>query len=399
MARRKQQLKGLGMASGFYLHLGVRGELVSWAITTSSGDVIDRGVMTGWTADQLSSASSAERAATIARGARAVLLDPAEYGVGGQQLYWGWLDWNGRKVRLNAGVSLNGLGAEDWDVIGGGMADANTFVLKPGTTRSNSWSFQDATNVTPIHLHAVPREEWPRNAQNLPVPTLKVDAFTMQGRTQRAEIGRDAFVPLTSARKLLASGRALVVVWNSGTSLARLYVTKSMADALLVWLDGLEERGFAGTPDTGYDEKRPVRQVRPAQVIRFPKPTKPPVSSWDEVTEKVALGGTAAEHATDFQMARQELMEAVNDAREAMANGQCLVAGSRIDNGYVAYGRLQASAYEGKDISEASRLLKELKNADEPFEKKCVRTEPLSETHERTMRVMRPGLAGTKRRR
>lgn len=387
--KRANRQQGLGMASGFYLHLGVRGELVSWAITTSSGDVVDRGVMTGWTADQLSSASSAERAATIARGARAVLLDPAEYGVGGQQLYWGWLDWNGRKVRLNAGVSLNGLGAEDWDIVGGGMENAHTFVLKPGTART--WGITGMENATPIRLAPSVRDRrW-----------LGVEPFTMVDRVRRQEY-RGLLIPIDGLRMRLTD-RA-IPLWSKPPGgaempLMMLHVTKSMADALLVWLDALEDRGIAGTPDTGYDEKRPVRQVRPAQVIRFPKPTKPPVASWDEQTEKVALGGTAAEHATDFQMARQELMEAVNDAREAMANGQCRVAGTRIDNGYVAYGRLQASAYEGKDISEASRLLRELKAADEPFEQKCVRTEPLSETHERTMRVMRPGLAGTKRRR
>lgn len=106
------------------------------------------------------------------------------------------------------------------------------------------------------------------------------------------------------------------------------------------------------------------------------------------------LSGTPAEHLTEFQLARQELMESVRDAQEAMANGQCRAAGAHIDRGYVAYGRMQANAYSGEDISEAARLLQELRNADEPFEKKCVRDEPLSETYERTMRALRPGLAG-----
>lgn len=107
-----------------------------------------------------------------------------------------------------------------------------------------------------------------------------------------------------------------------------------------------------------------------------------------------SLSGTPAEHATDFQHARQEMMDAINDATEAMKNGQCLVAGGRIDNGYVAYGRMQANAYEGHELAEAARLFKALKRADEPFEKRCVRPEPVSETQERTMRMLRPGLAG-----
>lgn len=340
----ERDFKGLGMASGLYLHLAVRGAFVKWVITTSSGETVDSGVLTGQTADEATAAPSAAQAAEAFRRARRTLLNPAEYGIS-STLYWGWLDWNGRKVRL-AASQLNG--PEGWDIEGGGMENAHTFVLKPGTVRSNSWSFQDATNVDPIRLHAIPREEWPRNSKNDSIPILRVEPFAMQGRTQRAEVHK-AFVSINGARKLLVSDRALVVVWNEGRSLARLYVTKSMADALSVWLDSVEDRGLAGT---------------------------------------------MAEHSTDFQNARQELMEAVNDAREAMSNGQCLVAGKRIDDGYVAYGRLQANAYDGKDISEASRLLRELKAADEPFEKKCVRTEPQSETHERSMRMMRPGLAG-----
>jgi hypothetical protein len=106
------------------------------------------------------------------------------------------------------------------------------------------------------------------------------------------------------------------------------------------------------------------------------------------------LSGSPAEHASEYQVARHELLDAIRDAREAMANGHCLAAGKHIDEGYIAYGRMQANAYGGEDISEAARLLRELRDVDEPFERKCVRTEPLDAARESLFRATRPGLAG-----
>lgn len=109
---------------------------------------------------------------------------------------------------------------------------------------------------------------------------------------------------------------------------------------------------------------------------------------------KKGLYGTPEEHRIGFEASRAEMEEAIADAREAMSNGQCLVAGNRIDNGYVAYGRMQANAYTSEELSVASQMLRELKDADEPFEKKCVRTEPVEHMQGRPMHMMRPALAG-----
>ena len=105
------------------------------------------------------------------------------------------------------------------------------------------------------------------------------------------------------------------------------------------------------------------------------------------------LAGTEAEHQNEFIVARAEALEAASDAGEAMKLGQCLVAGTRIDSGYVALGRMQAHAYSSDELRETSRVHKAIRQADEPFEKACVRTEPASDTKAR-MAWARPGLAG-----
>lgn len=123
----------------------------------------------------------------------------------------------------------------------------------------------------------------------------------------------------------------------------------------------------------------------------------PEAAAIDRVTtwlDSVGLRGTDAEHATEFQHARHEALTAANDAKQALQNGQCLTAGTLIDDAYVNYGRAQANATDARQMSEAARLHRAIRTVDEPFEKKCVRSEPVSELHERSMSMMRPGLAG-----
>lgn len=106
-----------------------------------------------------------------------------------------------------------------------------------------------------------------------------------------------------------------------------------------------------------------------------------------------SFAGTPQEHHADFVAARHEALSSLQDANNAMLFGQCLPAGAHIDNAYVEYGRMVANAYEGPELAEAARVRQAISQVDKPFEQQCVRSEPVSETHERTMRVMRPGLA------
>lgn len=108
------------------------------------------------------------------------------------------------------------------------------------------------------------------------------------------------------------------------------------------------------------------------------------------------FGSSDAEHATAFDHARFEAMGAVNDAAEALKLGQCRIAGSLIDQGYVNYGRMEAHAMTPQHMGIANAVHKILRTVDEPFEKQCVRPEPVSESHARTLHAMRPGLAGRK---
>ncbi len=117
----------------------------------------------------------------------------------------------------------------------------------------------------------------------------------------------------------------------------------------------------------------------------------------DTVTSKgtlSGLGSTDSEHATEFENARHELISAVSDAETALHNGQCRAANVMLDEAHVQYGRLRAEAMGAKSMSEAVDLHKMLRSVEEPFDQKCIRSEPVSETYEKSMRAMRPGLAG-----
>lgn len=94
--------------------------------------------------------------------------------------------------------------------------------------------------------------------------------------------------------------------------------------------------------------------------------------------QKCGLAGTSAEHAAEFQQARHEALTAVHDATTAMRGGKCLIAGKRIDEGYIAIGRMQATAQTGVEMAETSRVHDALEKADSPFETSCVRDEPVS---------------------
>lgn len=93
---------------------------------------------------------------------------------------------------------------------------------------------------------------------------------------------------------------------------------------------------------------------------------------------KCGLAGSAAEHAAEFQSARHEALEAIDDAQKAMSKQKCLIAGKRIDDGYVAIGKMQASAQTGHEMAETSRVHSALEKADEPFESSCVRDTPIA---------------------
>lgn len=141
--------------------------------------------------------------------------------------------------------------------------------------------------------------------------------------------------------------------------------------ALSVWLTRVLEHGMLPSPEAGAIDR---------------------VTNW---LDSVGLRGTDAEHATEFQHARHEALTAANDAKQALQNGQCLTAGTLIDDAYVNYGRAQANATDAQQMSEAARLHRAIRTVDEPFERKCVRSEPVSDLHERSMSMMRPGLAGS----
>lgn len=92
---------------------------------------------------------------------------------------------------------------------------------------------------------------------------------------------------------------------------------------------------------------------------------------------KCGLSGSAAEHAVEFQNARHEALDAIHDASQAMRKQKCLIAGKRIDDGYVAIGKMQATAQTGEELAETSRVHAALEKADNPFETSCVREEPI----------------------
>jgi len=92
---------------------------------------------------------------------------------------------------------------------------------------------------------------------------------------------------------------------------------------------------------------------------------------------KCGLSGSATEHAAEFQNARHEALEAAQDAMAAMAKQKCVIAGKRIDDGYVAVGKMQVAAQTEQELLEASRVHRALEKADQPFEQKCVREYPL----------------------
>lgn len=106
-----------------------------------------------------------------------------------------------------------------------------------------------------------------------------------------------------------------------------------------------------------------------------------------------SLSGTAAEHRSAWERAKLELLANVQDAKDAMGAGNCLNTGQAVDEAYIAYGQMLAHADTGPETSETVHLLRAIKEADEPFESKCVRSEPEELTRTR-MAWARPGLAG-----
>lgn len=106
-----------------------------------------------------------------------------------------------------------------------------------------------------------------------------------------------------------------------------------------------------------------------------------------------SLSGSPAEHRVAWERARHELLGQVQDANLAMSAGNCLNAGQAIDEAYVAYGQMLAHNESPEEMSETARLHRAIKEADSPFEAKCVRSEPVEETQKR-MAWARPGLAG-----
>ncbi len=90
------------------------------------------------------------------------------------------------------------------------------------------------------------------------------------------------------------------------------------------------------------------------------------------------LSGTPAEHAVDFQNARHDALSYAQEANQAMAAGQCLAAGSSIDRGYEALGRMDANTVDADTFRETARVREALHAADAPFETRCVRPEPVT---------------------
>lgn len=138
-----------------------------------------------------------------------------------------------------------------------------------------------------------------------------------------------------------------------GGKTLRVSLSASQSEALQVWLDEAQ-----GT--------RPLAGL-----------------GWDDTT-----------HAQEFDKARFEAMQSAADAELAMRQGQCKTAGAFIDEAYVEYGFMKGNATTPEQMSTAVNVHKAIQKADRPFEQRCVREEPVSETYERSMSMMRPGLAG-----
>lgn len=117
--------------------------------------------------------------------------------------------------------------------------------------------------------------------------------------------------------------------------------------------------------------------------------------------QKCGLAGTSAEHAVEFQQARHEALSAAQDATAAMRGGKCLVAGKRIDEGYVALGKMQANAQTGNELAETDRVHSAIEKADAPFEASCVRDTPATPAMSRkdgASALFRQGLSGITKR-
>lgn len=161
-------------------------------------------------------------------------------------------------------------------------------------------------------------------------------------------------ISLVELKRALTNGSEFIAYRNETWAPSHFRIDENRRQELLVWLDSLEGVGLG------------------------------------------KLGSSDAEHATAFDHARFEAMGAVNDAAEALKLGQCRIAGSLIDQGYINYGRMEANAMTPQHMGIANAIHKLLRTVDEPFEKQCVRPEPVSESHARTLHAMRPGLAGRK---
>lgn len=161
-------------------------------------------------------------------------------------------------------------------------------------------------------------------------------------------------ISLVELKRALTNGTEFIAYRNTTWSPSKFRISEARRQELLVWLDSLEGQGLAG------------------------------------------LASSDAEHATAFDHARFEATGAASDAAEALKLGQCRIAGSLIDQGYINYGRMEANAMTPQHMGIANAVHKLLRTIDEPFEKQCVRSEPVSESHARTLHAMRPGLAGRK---
>ena len=97
------------------------------------------------------------------------------------------------------------------------------------------------------------------------------------------------------------------------------------------------------------------------------------------------LSGADESHEAQFNVATERLRTRIQTAREAMEEGECLIAGTTIDEGYIEYGTARAHATTQEQKRTARELLQDLKRADEPFERKCVRQRPADMPDEPTM--------------
>lgn len=133
-------------------------------------------------------------------------------------------------------------------------------------------------------------------------------------------------------------------------------LSQEQREMLLVWLDEMQMKGgLSGVSGLG----------------------------WDDTT-----------HAQEFDKARFEAMQSASDAELALEQGQCRTAGALLDEAFTQYGFMKGNATTPEQMSTAIDIHKALAKVARPFDQRCVREEPVSETHARSMSMMRPGLAG-----